>query len=149
LIELGRLDHGQAITKAAGCLLNPIYDVVMSRTNEDGKLLGGVVFTSYTRESIGLHLAGFDPHWMSKDFIWVVMHYAFVQLKCSSIFAQIRSRNNVAIAFTEKFGFTRVATVSGVYPDGEDVLVYRLSKESGKRWLRLKPKEVTFKGNFH
>lgn len=147
MIEFQNDAHGFAIAQAAGTLLNPIFDVVISRT-EDGVLYGGVVFTNYTHEAIGLHLAGFTRHWMSKDLIWVVMHYAFVQLKCSSIFVQLRSRNHNALAFSRKFGFKYVATIPEMFPDKEDCLVYRLQRDDASYWLSIKPKSiVTGSGN--
>ena len=147
MIELNRYDHGAKIAEAAGCLLDIEHDVVISRTDDYGKLLGGVIFREYTGASITIHLAGFSPHWVSRDLIWVVMHYPFVQLSCVSLFAQVRSLNKRAIGFIENFGFKYEVTIPEVYSDGEDLIVYRLRKENC-RWLKLKPKNITFRGNY-
>jgi hypothetical protein len=52
--------HGEKIAEAAGFLFNPTHDVVVARTDDRGKLLGGVVFYDYTGRSISMHVAGFD-----------------------------------------------------------------------------------------
>lgn len=146
MIEIGNLEHGLAITREAKTLFDVHHDIVISRTKDD-RLMGGVVYTNFTLESISMHLAGFHTHWISRDLAWLVMHYAFVQLGCSSIFAMIRSRNHKAIDFTSNFGFKCVTTIPGMFPEGEAALVYQLHKRDAERWLRLTPKTITSGGN--
>lgn len=144
MIELGRMDHGYIIAAAAGTLLNPVYDIVISRS-KGAELLGGVIFCNFTGKSIGLHMAGFTPRWMCKDLIWLTFHYAFVQLGCDSLFVQIRSGNIKTIELSKKIGFTLEATIPEVFPE-DDLVVYRLRVKDCK-WLNVKPKNLTFRGN--
>lgn len=139
MIELGNQVHGYAIAKAAGCLLNPAYDIVISRSS-GGKLLGGVIFTDYTERTIRVHTAGFAPAWMNRDILWVTFDYVFKQLKCASVFSEIRSSNSKALDFNRKLGFKEVAIIPEVYPDG-DLVVTRLRSEDCK-WLNIIPRTV-------
>jgi len=145
MIELGRIDHGLRIAKAVVCLLDVEHDVVISRTDDYGKLLGGVVYYDFTGKSIAMHIAGFSPHWMCRDLIWLVFHYAFVQLGCASVFSEIRSRNITTIALAKKMGFYVEVVLPEVFPE-DDLVVCRMRKEDC-RWLNIKPRSVTFSGN--
>lgn len=139
MIELGNQAHGYAIAEAAGCLLNPAYDVVISRSSGE-KLLGGVIFYDYTGRSIAVHVAGFAPIWMNRDILWVTFDYAFRQLKCSSVLSAIRSSNSKALAFNLRLGFKEVAIIPEVYPDG-DMVITRLRGEDCK-WLNIRPRTL-------
>lgn len=145
MIQKNNIDHGYAIANAAGCLLNPASDIVISRS-EGYKLLGGVIFTDYTGKSISIHVAGFAPHWVNRDMLWVTMHYPFVQLGCSSMFAQIRSSNKQALDFAINFGFNHLITIPDVFPEA-DLVLFRLYAQQAERWLRLKPRSLTLTGN--
>jgi len=144
VIEIGRKDHGHVLAKAAGCLLNESCDVILSRTEND-RLLGGVIFYNYTGRSVAIHIAGFNSHWMSRDIIWVTFHYVFRQLKCESLFSEIRSGNITVIELAKKMGFKEEAIIPEVFPN-DDLVVLRM-READCKWLRIKPRELTFKGN--
>ena len=146
MIELGRIDHGTRIADAAGCLLNENYDVIISRTDDYGKLLGGMIYYGHTGQSISVHIAGFDPHWISKDLLWIAFNYPFVQLKCANIFCQLRSRNFKALDFIRKIGFKQEVVIPEVFSDDEDMIVGRLRKDEC-RWLNIKPRYITSGGN--
>jgi len=143
MIEFGRTDHGARIAEAAGFICGP-SDIVISRTDDYGKLLGGVVFYDYTGRSISMHVAGFDPHWISRDMLFVTFDYPFVQLKCASIFCQLRSSNLKVLEFVKKIGFKREVVIPEVFPDG-DMIVGRLRAEEC-RWLNIKPRHITCGG---
>ena len=143
MIEFGRADHGKRIAEAAGFICGP-SDIVISRTDEWGKLLGGVVYYDYTGKSISMHVAGFTPRWINPEMLWVTFDYPFVQLKCASIFCQIRSSNLKVLEFVKKIGFKREVVIPEVFPDG-DMIVGRLRAEEC-RWLNIKPRHITSGG---
>ena len=145
MIELGRLDHGARIAEAAGCLLDVNHDVVISRTDDWGKLLGGMIFYGHTGKSISVHIAGFSPTWITRDLLWISFDYPFIQLKCANLFCQLRSRNFKALDFIKKIGFKQEVIIPEVYPD-EDMIVGRLRKDEC-RWLNIKPRYITSGGN--
>jgi len=137
MITTGNLAHAKQIATEAGCFFNPECDHVISR-EENGKLLGGVIFSGFTGASIGIHVAGFDPHWINKDMLWITFHYPFEQLAVDKLFGQIHSRNHKAIAFDTKLGFKEEARIAGVFPDG-DLIVMAMRREDC-RWLNLRGK---------
>jgi RimJ/RimL family protein N-acetyltransferase len=132
-------DHtiGREIAKGAGVQFNPACDISIARTNGE-RVLGGVIFQSYTGASITIHAVGFDPRWLSQDLLWVIFHYAFVQLGCKVVFGQVKVTNSKALEFDLKLGFKEVARVDDVYPDGAMALLAMRREEC--RWLKIKPR---------
>jgi RimJ/RimL family protein N-acetyltransferase len=135
MIEFGRIDHGERIAEAAGFLFNPTHDVVICRTDDWGKLLGGVVFYDYTERSISMHVAGFGPHWINRTLLWVTFDYPFRQLRCANIFCQVRSSNEHTLKFIRKIGFQHETTIKDVFPDA-DLVVSRMYATTC-RWLTM------------
>lgn len=135
--------HGQVIAEAAGTQFNVLADVCIAR-EEDGVLLGGVVFQNFTGASIGLHVAGFDPHWINKDMLWVTFHYPFVQLNCKKIFGQVPASNKRALEFDLKLGFKIEATISDVFEDGDCVVVSMRREDC--RFLKVRPTGLIVNG---
>jgi RimJ/RimL family protein N-acetyltransferase len=132
MISAGIEAHGRAIAKSAGTFFNPECDHVISR-HENGKLLGGVIFTGFTGSSIGIHAAGFVPHWVNRDLLWITFHYPFEQLKVKKLIGQIPSGNRKALDFNENLGFKEEARIADVFPD-EDLVVMSMRREDC-RWL--------------
>ncbi len=137
MIELGNRDHIARIEKACGHIFNHRADVCLSRSHE-GKLLGGVIYEAYTGASIQAHVAGFEPFWLDRTFLWMMFDYPFNQLKVGKVFCQIRESNEAALEFNLKLGFKEVCRVDDVFPDGALVLTSISSAEC--RWLGLKPR---------
>ena len=139
MITVGNLDHAQAIAKAAGCVFNPAVNRVISRMR-NGELLGGVIFQDYNVASISIHAAGFAPHWLNNNMLWVSFDYPFNQINVSKLIAPVPSRNRKAIEFDLKLGFKREARIADVFPgDDGDLLVLTMRREDC-RWLKLKPR---------
>lgn len=142
MIESNNLEHGHAIAQASGGHYNPAVDVVLSRTSHAGKLLGGVIYQGYTRQSICVHMAGFIPNWINRDLLWISFQYPFVQLGCNKMFGQIPSTNMRSLALSTRLGFREVTRIDGVFPDG-DLVVMEMNK-SECRWLDLrKPRDTS------
>jgi hypothetical protein len=140
VIVFGSPNDGAAIATASGSPFNynpAAGDVVISRRNED-KLLGGAIFYGYTGASIRVHVAGFTPGALSKDLLWVCLHYPFVQLKCQKLLAFIPSGNRKSLELSARLGLKEEARIANVYPDGD--LVIRSLKKEDCHWLdRIKP----------
>lgn len=137
MIYFNDIEHGYAIAQAAGCNYNPAVDVVISRTESD-ELYGGVIYQNYTGTSIGVHMAGFNPHWGNRDLLWVIFDYAFRQLGCKKVFGQLPASNTKALEIDLKLGFKIVTTIDDVFPDGA-LIVVALDRDDC-RWLKIKPR---------
>ena len=129
------------IGQEAGYVFNPRCDQVISRV-VDNELLGGVVYSGYTGHSIALHFAGFDPHWIIRDMIWVCFDYPFTQLGVKKIFAPVPSSNTLALEMDLRWGFKDPVVLKDVFDDG-DLIVLSMLREDCK-WLKLKPRRFTF-----
>ncbi len=136
-IEFGREEHGHRIAREAGCTFNPAVDKVIAVTSA-GKLLGGNIYQGYTGASIQLHMAGFEPSWATRDFLWVAFDYPFNQLGCRKVFGQVPETNTRALEIDLKLGFKIEARIDDVFPDGACILL-SLAREDC-RWLKLKPR---------
>lgn len=139
MITSGNLEHAYAIARAAGANFNPAHDHSVSRSNRDGKLLGGIIFTSFTGASIAAHVAGFAPRWINNNMLWISFSYPFEQLNVVKVVAPVPSRNLRALDFNYKLGFKQEARIADIYPDGEDLLILSMRREDC-RWLKLKPR---------
>ena len=127
VVEFNNIAHGHAIATAAGTSYNPLSDIVIARSVKGG-LLGGCVYQNYTRKSIGIHVSGFKPGWISKDLLWICFHYPFVQLGCDYLFGLAPAFNLKAVEFNRKMGFTEVARIEHVYHEG-DMIVFRMHRD--------------------
>lgn len=142
MIYFNRDEHIRAVEKAAPTFFCPASDQCISRGDDFGRFMGGVVLTDYTGAggSICMHVAGAHPRWLSRDLLWVVFDYAFTQLKCRKVFAQIRSTNNKSLQFAEHLGFKIITVIPGAFPDAD--MVVKQLEEVSCRWHR----EITPRG---
>lgn len=116
---------------------NPKADVVIARV-EDEKLLGGVILRDWTGASILMHVAGFTPNWLNRDFLWTCFHYPFVQLGCKKVLALVSSGNLHAIDFDKRIGFKEEYRIKDADPLGDLVLMSMRPEEC--RWLNITPR---------
>jgi hypothetical protein len=134
---------GLEIAKRAGTTYNPLVDVNFCRV-DDGEIVGGVVFTNYTGESISIHMAGWSKHWINRDLLYVAFDYPFVQLGVKRLFGMVPENNALAIEMNLKLGFNIVTRVEGVYPGDTACIVMRMDRENC-RFLGVKPRSVISK----
>lgn len=130
--------HGQQLADKAGFTFNPVGDVIISRVNNGGELLGGVIFRDFNKQSIGIHVASFVPNWINRDLLWVVFDYAFNQCGVAAIFGSTPAHNTKALAFNFRIGFKELTRIPEVFPEG-DLVVLRMRREECP-WLGIKPR---------
>lgn len=131
--------HGYAIAARAGAVFNPAVDTCIA-TVRDGQIAGGQIYSDYTGVSLTMHVAGFDPMWISIDMLWVSFHYPFIQLGCKKIFGQVPEDNIKALEFDLKLGFKEEARIRDVFPSG-DLILLSMRREDCK-WLKIKPRSL-------
>jgi RimJ/RimL family protein N-acetyltransferase len=109
---------------------------------QNGELIAGVVFENYTGSSISMHVAALDGrNWMSRDFLFRVFAYPFLQLECNRVTGLVRTDNAKAQRFDEHIGFIKEGVLRKGATDGTDYIIYGMLKEEC-RWLNLKSKEA-------
>lgn len=129
---------GDWIMDRAGGSFNERVDHTIA-VHRDGVLVGGVVFTGYLRSAIVVHMAGIEDGWATRDFLWMVFHYAFVQQGVRKLLGFVSSSNLRALSIDRRLGFREVARVTDVLPDGSDLIILAMTKNQC-RWLALVPR---------
>jgi hypothetical protein len=140
MIEINNLFHGYAIAQIIPRIYNPDADRVISRTNSEGELLGGVIYEGCISNCIFMHQGSFDKTWLSPDMLWTVFHYPFVQLGLGMVCGTIPSSRSELLDFNLRLGFKVEAVIKGAYKDG-DLLIMAMRKPDC-RWLKIKPKTI-------
>ena len=103
---------------------------------QDGELIGGVLYTHFTGASVSMHVAGEGKRWMTRDFLWRAFAYPFVQLRCRRVTGLVRADNIAAQRFDEHLGFRREGLIREATDDGCDLVVYGMLKREC-RYLEL------------
>lgn len=100
---------------------------------QDGELIAGVVFYWYTGPSISMHVAA-EPgkRWMTRDYLYRVFAYPFIQLKCRRVTGLVREDNLDAQRFDEHLGFKREGLIRHGASDGSNFILYGMLKEECK-----------------
>jgi hypothetical protein len=111
-----------------------------SFTTHDGdRVLGGFVLSTYMGDSMTIHMAAEDPHWCSRDLLWMVFHYAFEQAGCRKLFAPVRSDNYHALSENFRAGWHLEAVLRDAYTDGVHLMILEMTKDECP-WLDYKPR---------
>lgn len=131
---------------AAGTF-NPACDISIGHII-NGQLIGGVIFNSFNHESIQIHSASWDPHWIDRDMLFVTFDYPFNQLGVKRLFGLVPADNEHALSFNRKVGFKDVAHIDGVFPGDIACVVMRLDRDDC-RFLNVRPRSIMARGSRH
>ena len=134
MIEVNNPEHARAL-EHLGHPFIPGHDHCVTRSGNDGRLLGGVLFQNYRKRSIELHVQGFEPGWFSKWLCWAVFDYPFNQLGVEKLIGFVASNNLEALAFDLKIGFVVETAITDVVEGGGFIVVSMTRPQC--RWLRL------------
>ena len=135
-----RLVHGDGkaaeyISRRCKIIFNPRADRCIHR-ERDGRILGGFIYSHWTRESCAMHMAGGDPHWISRYLAWAAFDYPFNQLGCNRVFGHFMETNVVSMGIARKAGFKPVAYIPGVYRHNVGKIIAVLERDDC-RYLKL------------
>lgn len=138
-IRINHSGDGQKIAAISGFVFNPMGDQTIMRVTFGGNAVGGVVIADWTGYggSCCMHVAGWEPHWLSRNLLFVAFDYPFRQLGVKRIFAQMRASRMGVVNFNRKLGFVPRYLIEGAYPD-DDMLISELMPENC-RFLDLVP----------
>lgn len=102
----------------------------------DGEVIAGVIYENWNGKNVFMHVAArCGSRWLTKGFAKLVFGYAFSALGVSRITGVVPESNSHALRFDSGMGFEHEATLKGAAPDGGDLLVLRMFKESC-RWIK-------------
>ena len=102
---------------------------------ENGRIIGGVVYTMYTGNGIMMNVAGGYKGWIIRAFIRAAFAYPFKQLGCTLVSGLVRADNYAAQQFDERLGFKREGLVRHGDDDGTDLIMYGMLREECK-WIK-------------
>lgn len=115
-------------------------DSVTLGVESNGELIAGVAFENYTKTNISIHVAALEGrHWLSKDFLFRVFAYPFLQLGCNRVTGLVRVDNIKAQRLDEHLGFVQEGIIRRGATDGTDYIMYGMLKDEC-RWLNFKGK---------
>lgn len=107
----------------------------------DGNVLGVILYSNYTGESICMHAASWHPRWVSRDFMWIAFDYPYNQLRVKRIFGHIPENNWPSLRFAQHAGFKPITRIDGVYRGGIAAVVLRQEREDC-RYLDIAPRTI-------
>ena len=100
----------------------------------DGVIEAAVGYKDFTGRSVCMHVAIDNPCAIHRRFVWLCFDYPFNQMGVEKVLGVVDSSNAEALNLDLKLGFRPVATVEGVYENG-DMLILEMRK-SQCRWLK-------------
>ena len=108
---------------------------------EDGEVIGGVVYEDYTGHNIFMHVGSAQRgRWMTREFLRAASAYPFIQLGCDRVTSLIDQTNVSTQKFIEHLGSTLECKLRGAARDGSDILVYVMWRDQcrflGDRYVR-------------
>jgi len=125
---------GEWVASRLGCAWGA-YEAI--GIEEDGELVGGVVVDNYVPNArCAMHVAGSNKRWLTRQFLWFVFHYAFVQLNCNVVIALVDADNADALKFDRHLGFEDTCRIEGGAGDC-DLIVLTMPRRKC-RWLGIR-----------
>ena len=99
---------------------------------QDGKIIGGTLFTHYDGHNIWMHLALDNPRAMRRSYAKQVFEYCFYKCKCVRITAMTKPTNARCIKLIESAGFKKEGRIRKVIKENlqySDGLIYGLLRK--------------------
>lgn len=138
LIWTGDVIHGRMIATMAGADFDAERNPVISRVDEAGDLLGGVIYSDFTGTSIRIHMAGIRPGWATPLLLWMAFDYPFNQLGVNQLLGSVRSTDEHVLDIDRRLGFKEIFRIPYAVPDG-DLVLLSMSRADCK-WLKVRPR---------
>lgn len=100
---------------------------------KDGELIAGVVYDNYNKATIFMHIAAKPGRkWLTRNFLWFMWYYPFVQLGVKRVTGIIPLSNKDSINFANGLKGARLeALLKDAHPDG-DMAIYCMFKQDCK-----------------
>jgi RimJ/RimL family protein N-acetyltransferase len=95
----------------------------------DGEIVAAVLYQDANAHNVFAHIVMKPGARLTRNFLYWIFAYPFLQLKMSRITGWVSSTNAAAIKFDEHLGFKREATLKGAGQNGEDVYLYVMHRE--------------------
>lgn len=109
--------------------------------SSSGELIGAIAFHHQAGQASIMGDIALKPGGMPRKLIHIALWYAFEQLRCRRLTMFVSAHNLKSIAFVERLGAHRGATLIDGCSDG-DVYIYYLLPDQCPLWSRLNGKAI-------
>jgi RimJ/RimL family protein N-acetyltransferase len=100
-----------------------------------GEIIACVWYEGYNGANMNMHVAAKPgARWMTREFLWYVFHYPFIECGVKRVTGLVPEMNYAARRFDEHIGFKLEATLKDAAPGG-DLRIYTMFKDEC-RWLK-------------
>jgi hypothetical protein len=131
--------HYGIIAEAAHIGPNPSLDHCVSFATDNGKeLYFGCIYQSWTKVACTMHTAIFDGSKITRNALYHIFYYPYIQLKCERIFSVVPSDNPKALELNHKIGFKDITVVPRAY-EAADAVILSMERD-GCKWLNYRPR---------
>jgi hypothetical protein len=132
-------------------VFNERLDQVIA-VHRDGVIAGGVVFSTFLKTAISLHMAGSEDNWATRDFLWMIYDYAFNVLGVKWCLGLVESTNTRALDIDRRMGFRELARLPRLLEGDADLVIlgmeradcWALNKITPKVWRPVKRDAVPY-----
>ena len=122
--------------------------VVNVHPDQTADLIAGVWYEGFNGANMVMHIAALpNSAWMTKELLWYMFHYPFVECGCRRITGLVEETNEAARNLAERLGCTLEARLKDAAPGG-DILVYAMFREDC-RWLKLHERVTALRTKVH
>jgi hypothetical protein len=138
-IRINAPGAGEWIMERLGGIFTAKLDHSFS-THDGDRILGGFVVTWFLGGSLTVHMASQDPHWCTRELLWMIFHFAFEQLGVYKMITPIASDNASVASMDMRAGWNLEAVIKDAYKPGVHMLILTMTKVDCP-WLDYKPKQ--------
>jgi RimJ/RimL family protein N-acetyltransferase len=122
------------INETLNVCFEPKSCVCISSLGENGTILGVVVFDRFTETGVELSVASVSPKFLSRRFLDVVFHYAFVTAQKNRVTSVIECDNTAAIKLNKGLGFIEEGVLKEWYGKKDGIILRMLKSEC--KWMK-------------
>jgi L-amino acid N-acyltransferase YncA len=115
---------------------DPAQSICIASLSDDGGVLGVVMFSRFMEFNCELSVASTSPKFLTRKFLNVIFHYAFLTAGKHRITAVVEDGNLGALGINKRLGFTEEARLKGWYGEKDGIILRMLRSEC--RWLKAK-----------
>jgi len=131
------IEQKQEYFDFANKILNVNFDpkicIAIASLDDDANVLGVVVFSGFCVHTVELSVASCSPKFLTRRFLNVIFHYAFITAGKRRINAVIEDGNINAIQMDLRLGFVQEAVCKHWYGDIDGILLRMLKEEC--KWI--------------
>lgn len=131
-----RPEYFSLVNEILGVRFDPSQCVCIASLDDNGQPLGVVVFSRFMEHNVELSVASVSPRFLTRKFLNVLFHYAFITAGKTRITAVIEDGNINALDMDKRLGFTEEGRLKGWYGEKDGILLRMLRSEC--TWLKAK-----------